>query len=68
MYIIFVYNFKCAQMALYKILKVLRQSLGIKSHRRMMKNASYFTLKPFSILKIFKCLSCLLGHVEKRLD
>ena len=49
-------------------LSVLRQSLGIKSHRRMMKNASYFTLKPFSILKIFKCLSCLLGHVEKRLD
>ena len=49
-------------------LSVLRQSLGIKSHWTMMKNASYFTLKPFSILKTFKCLSCLLGHVEKRLD
>ena len=30
----------------------------------MLKNAFYFTIKALFILKIFKCLSCLCGHVE----
>ena len=34
----------------------------------MMKNAFYFTLKALFVLKIFKFLSWLFGHVEKRLD
>ena len=34
----------------------------------MMKNAFYFTLKAFFVLKTFDFLSSLLGHVEKRLD
>ena len=32
-----------------------------------MKNAFYFILKAIFILKIFKCLSWLFGHVEKEL-
>ena len=34
----------------------------------MMKNTFYFTSKALSILKIFKFLSRLFGHVAKRLD
>ena len=34
----------------------------------MMKNAFYFTLKALFVLKIFKFLSWLFGHVGKRLD
>ena len=34
----------------------------------MMKNAFYLTLKVLFVLKIFKFLSWLSGHVEKRLD
>ena len=34
----------------------------------MMKNAFYFTLKAAFVLKIFKFLSWLFGHVGKRLD
>ena len=35
---------------------------------KMMKNTFYFTLKALFVLKIFKVLSWLFGHVEKRLD
>ena len=31
----------------------------------MMKNAFYFTVKALFVLKIFKFLSWLFGHVEK---
>ena len=31
----------------------------------MMKNVFYFILKPFFVLKIFKFLPWLFGHVEK---
>ena len=34
----------------------------------MIKNTFYFTLKPLFFLKIFKFLSWLFGHAEKRLD
>ena len=34
----------------------------------MMKNGFYLTLKALLVLKIFKLLSSLFGHVEKRLD
>ena len=43
----------------------MRQFLIPESPLKMMKNAFYFTLKTFFILKIFKCLSWLFGHVEK---
>ena len=33
-----------------------------------MKKALYFTLKPLSVLEIFKFLVWLFGHVGKRLD
>ena len=35
---------------------------------KMVKNAFYFTLKAFFILKIFKFLSWLFGQVSKRRD
>ena len=34
----------------------------------MMKNTFYFILKALFVLKIFKFLYSLFGHVEKRLD
>ena len=33
-----------------------------------MQNAFYFILKALFVLKLFKFLSCLFGHVEKCLD
>ena len=42
--------------------------LATENPLKMMKNAFYFTLKALFILNIFKCLSWLFGHVEKRLD
>ena len=61
---------------LFKILKVgfkgalsgLRQFLASERPLEMMKNAFYFTLKALFILMIFKFLSWLFCHVEKRLD
>ena len=35
---------------------------------KMMKNASYFTLKALLVIQILKFLSSIFGHVEKRLD
>ena len=32
----------------------------------MIKNAFYFTLKAYFVLKIFKYLSWVFGHVEKK--
>ena len=46
----------------------LRQFLAIESPLKMMKNAFYFTLKALFVLKIFKFLSWIFGHVAKRLD
>ena len=46
----------------------LRQFLANDGSLKMMKNAFYFTSKALSILKIFKFLSWLFGHVSKRLD
>ena len=46
----------------------LRQFLATKSPLKMMKNAFYFTLKALFVLKRFKFLSWLFGHVKKRLD
>ena len=37
----------------------------IESPLKMMKNAFYFILKALFVLKIFKFLSRLFGHVEK---
>ena len=45
-------------------LSSFRQFLATKSPLKMMKNAFYFTLKALFVLKIFKFLSRLLGHVE----
>ena len=46
----------------------LRQLLAAESPLKLMKNAFYFTSKALFVLKIFKFLSWLLGHVAKRLD
>ena len=46
----------------------LRQILATESAFKMMNNAFYFTSKAFLLLKIFKFLSRLFGHVEKQLD
>ena len=49
-------------------LSSLRQVLVTENSLEMMKNAFYFTLKALLVLKIFKLLSWIFGHVEKRLD
>ena len=46
----------------------LRQFLAPESPFKMMENGFYFTSKAPSVLKIFKSLSWLFGHVSKRLD
>ena len=46
----------------------LWQSLATESPLKKMKNAFHFTLKALFVLKIFKFLFWLFGHVEKRLD
>ena len=46
----------------------LRQFLAAESLLKMTKNASYVTSKTLFILKIFKFLSWLFGHVVKQLD
>ena len=46
----------------------LRQFLAAESPLEMMKNAFYFTSKALFVLKVFKFLSWLFGHVSKRLD
>ena len=46
----------------------LRQFLAIKSPLKMMKNAFCFTSKGLFILKIFKFLLWLFGHVAKQLQ
>ena len=45
----------------------LRQILTFQSPLKLMKSAFYLTLKALFILKIFKFLFWLFGHVEKRL-
>ena len=44
------------------------QILATVSTLKMMKNAFYFTLKATFILKMFKFLPLLFGHVDKRHD
>ena len=46
----------------------LRQCLATGSPVKLMKNAFYYTLKALFVLKIFKLLSWVFGHVGKRLD
>ena len=46
----------------------LRQFLALESPLKMMKKAFYFTSKALFVLKIFKFLSLLFGHVSKRLN
>ena len=43
----------------------LRQFLATESPSQMMKNAFYFTIKAFFVLKIFKFFVLIFGHVEK---
>ena len=49
-------------------LSSLRQLLAIESPLKMMKNVFYFTSKALFVLKIFKFLSWLFGHVAKWFD
>ena len=46
----------------------LRQLLATESPLKIMKDVFCFTLKALFVLMIFKFLSLLFGHVEKRLD
>ena len=46
----------------------LRQLLAAESAFKIMKNNFYFILKALFVLKIFRFLSKLFGHAEKRLD
>ena len=42
--------------------------MGTENPLKTVKNGFYFTLKPLFVLKIFKFLSRIFGHVEKQLD
>ena len=46
----------------------LRPFLAAVIFFKMVKNTFYFTLKALFVLKIFKFLSCVFGHVAKLLD
>ena len=46
----------------------LRHFLAMQNPLKIMNSAFYFTLKAFFVLKIFKSLSWLFGHVENRFD
>ena len=46
----------------------LRQFLATESPLKIMKNAFYFTSKAHFVLKVFRFLSWLFGHVTQRLD
>ena len=46
----------------------LKQVLTNESPLKIMKNVFYFTVKSLFVIRIFKFLSWLFGHVEKRLD
>ena len=46
----------------------LRPFLAAVSFLKMVKNTFHFTLKALFVLKIFKFLSCVFGHVAKLLD
>ena len=50
------------------ILLAFRKLLATESSLEMMKNAFYSTLKALFVLKIFKFLYSIFGHVEKWLD
>ena len=58
------YDF-CFLVSIKGALSGLRQFWVSENPLKMMKNAFYFTLKPHFVLKIFKFLSWLFGHVEK---
>ena len=58
----------CFSNAIKGALPRLKQFLATESPSKMMKNAFYFTSKALFVLKIFKFLSSLFGHVTKRLD
>ena len=49
-------------------LEGLKQFLATEIRLKVMKNAFYLTVKALSVLKIFKLLPCLFGHVEKQAD
>ena len=46
----------------------LRQFLATERPLKMLKNAFYFTSESLFVLKIFKFLSWLFGHVSKQFD
>ena len=52
------------------LLSSLRQFLATESplDLQMVKNVFYFILKALLVLKIFKFLSWIFGHVKKRVD
>ena len=49
-------------------LSSLRQFLETESPLEIKKKAFYFTLRALFVLKIFKFLSWIFGHIEKRID
>ena len=61
-------KFLQAKMKQIQLILKAHSLYAIKSPLKMMENAFYFTLKAHFILKIFKFLSCIFSHVEKRLD
>ena len=65
----FIYIEWWSPLSIFKgVLSGLRQFLATESPLKMMKNIFYFTSKALCVLKIFKFLSWLFGHVAKWLD
>ena len=50
------------------VLSGLRQFLATENHLKIIKNIFYFNVNTLFVLKIFKSLSRLFDHAEKRLD
>ena len=65
-------RFKQFHMSLFAYFKDalsgLRQFLAIESSLKVMKNPFYFSSKALFVLKVFKFLSWIFGHVAKQLD
>ena len=58
----------CHAHTIKDVLTGLRQFFAAERPLKTKKNPFYFILKALLVFKVFKFLSWLFGHVEKRLD
>ena len=68
LYSVFHRSFRILYFVFRGAISILRQFLAAESLLKMIKNSFYFASKAVFVLKIFKFLSWLFGHVAKWLD